>query len=136
MSLTREAILTADDLKREEVQVPEWGGSVFIRCMTGTERDAFESEAYTVRGKDVEINRENFRARLLVRVLVDEKCDRLFSQKDIAALGAKSGKALDRIFTSAMKINGLSKEDVEELTKNSSPGEKDASASSSPGSSE
>jgi hypothetical protein len=133
MSLTREAILAADDLKREEVQVPEWEGSVFIRCMTGTERDAFESEAYTVKGKDVEINRDNFRARLLVRVLVDEKDERLFSQKDIAALGAKSGKVLDRIFTAAMKINGLSKDDVDDLTKNSLPGEKDDSASSSPG---
>lgn len=133
MTLTRDAILTADDLKKEEIQVPEWGGSVFIRCMTGTERDAFESEAYTVRGKDVQINRENFRARLLVRVLVDEKGERLFSDKDIASLGAKSGKALDRVFTVAMKISGLSKEDVEDLTKNSSPGEKDASTSSSPG---
>jgi hypothetical protein len=119
MTLTRDAILKAEDLKKELVKVPEWGGDVYIRCMTGTERDLFESEAYTVKGKDVQINRENFRARLLVRVLVDEKGDRLFTDKDIAALGAKSAKPLDRIFAVAMRVNGLSRDDVEELTKNS-----------------
>jgi hypothetical protein len=119
MTLTREGILKAEDLKKELVEVPEWGGDVYIRCMTGTERDTFESEAYTVKGKNVEINRENFRARLLVRVVVDDKNERLFSDKDIASLGAKSAKCLDRLFTVAMRINGLSHDDVEELTKNS-----------------
>jgi hypothetical protein len=119
MTLTREAILKAEDLKGELVEVPEWGGSVFIRCMTGTERDLFEAEAYSVKGKNVEINRENFRARLLVRVIVDDKNERLFSDKEIGTLGAKSAKALDRLFTVAMRVNGLSREDVEDLTKNS-----------------
>jgi hypothetical protein len=119
MDLSREAILKADDLKKERVEVPEWSGSVYVRCMTGTERDAFESEAYQIKGKDVTVNRENFRARLLVRVLVDGKNDRLFSDKDIAALGGKAARPLDRLFSVAMRINGLSKDDVEELTKNS-----------------
>lgn len=118
-TLSRDAILGTDDLKKQLVKVPEWGGEVYVRCMTGTERDTFESEAYTVKGKNVEINRENFRARLLVRVIVDEKNERLFSDKDIASLGAKSGKCLDRLFSVAMTINGLSREDVEDLTKNS-----------------
>jgi hypothetical protein len=119
MTLTRESILNAKDLKRDLVKVPEWGGEVFVRCMTGTERDAFESEAYTVKGKNIEINKDNFRARLLVRVLVDEKNERIFSDQDIGSLGGKSGKCLDRLFSVAMRVNGLSRDDVEELTKNS-----------------
>lgn len=119
MTLSREAILEAQDLQGELVEVPEWGGPVYVRCMTGTERDAFESEAYTLKGKNVEINRENFRARLLVRVLVDDLGARLFSDKDVAKLGGKSAKSLDRLFSVAMRINGLSREDVEDLTKNS-----------------
>jgi hypothetical protein len=46
MTLTRDSILNAKDLKKELVKVPEWGGEVYVRCMTGSERDAFESEAY------------------------------------------------------------------------------------------
>ena len=117
--LSRDVILSAQDLKSEAVEVPEWGGAVYVRCMTGTERDAFEVEVYTIRGKSVEMNRENFRARLLVRVLVDEKGSRLFSDQDIGSLGAKSARVLDRLFTVAMRVNGLSRKDVDDLTKNS-----------------
>ena len=117
--LNRDAILGVEDLRRETVDVLEWGGCVCVRCMTGTERDAFESEAYAVRGKNVEINRENFRARLLVRTLVNEEGKRLFSDQDLELLGGKSARALDRLFTVSMRLNGLSKEDVEDLTKNS-----------------
>ena len=119
MILTRDSILNAEDLKKELVKVPEWDGEVYVRCMTGTERDAFEAEAYTIKGKNVEMNRENFRARLLVRVLVDDKNERLFADVDMAALGAKSAKTLDKLFAVAMRINGLSRDDVEDLTKNS-----------------
>jgi len=119
MILGRDAILKAEDLKRELVNVKEWGGDVYIRCMTGTERDAFESTVYGIKGKNVEMNKENFRARLLVFTLADENNKPLFAEADISALGAKSAKVLDRLFTIALKINGLSNTDVEELTKNS-----------------
>ncbi len=33
----------ADDLPRETVSVPEWGGEVLVRTMSGTDRDAFEA---------------------------------------------------------------------------------------------
>jgi len=118
MQLTKEGILGAADSKIEKLDVPEWGGHVFIRSMTGTERDEFEAETYVTKGKTVEFNRRNFRARLLVRALCDEKGEALFTLKDIDALGKKSAKALDRCFGAAQKLNGLSAEDVDELTKN------------------
>ena len=37
--LTREQILGLSDLPREEVRIPEWGGVVFVRALTGSERD-------------------------------------------------------------------------------------------------
>jgi len=33
--LSRDAILGSDDLKKEVVSVPEWGGEVVIATMTG-----------------------------------------------------------------------------------------------------
>ena len=41
--LSKTAILTANDLQTEDVEVPEWGGAVRVRSFTGRERDAFES---------------------------------------------------------------------------------------------
>ena len=44
MLLTKDAILQAQDSKLEKLEVPEWGGHVFIKSMSGTERDNFEAE--------------------------------------------------------------------------------------------
>lgn len=115
--LKREQILSADDLKRESVSVPEWGGEVLVRTMTGAERDAFE--AAIGGGKARQVNTANIRARLVALTVVDEAGARLFADGDMEALGRKSAAALDRCFSVAMRLNGLSAKDVEELEKNS-----------------
>ncbi len=127
--LTRDAILAAQDIQTEEVDVPEWGGSVLVRGMTGAERDAFEESVLTGRGKKRDVNLKNFRARLIVKSVVDKKGDRLFTMADIDALGAKSAAALGRCFDVATRLSGMSDEDVEELTKNSEEGQSEDSIS-------
>ena len=42
MSLSRDDILGAR-LKRETMDVPEWGGSVILQEMSGTDRRTFEN---------------------------------------------------------------------------------------------
>ena len=49
--LTREQILQSDDLPCETVPVPEWGGEVQVRTMTGTDRDAFEASLIGKEGR-------------------------------------------------------------------------------------
>ncbi len=106
--LSRDQILQSDDLPRKEVLVPEWGGSVFVRTMSGSERDRFE--AAHLRNPE-----KNFRARLAVLTVCDDKGSPLFNDADIETLGAKSSSALTRIFEAASKLNRLSKEDYEDL---------------------
>jgi len=113
--LTRDAILGADDLPKQEVEIPEWGGSVFVRTMTAGERDAYES-SMLLNGKP---NLANMRAKLVVRTAVDEEGKRLFADADAEALGKKSASAVDKLFGVAQRLNGLTKKDVEELEKNS-----------------
>ena len=50
--------------------------------------------------------------------VVDGDGARLFTYHDIATLGEKSAKALDRIFSKAMELSGLRDEDVAELAEN------------------
>lgn len=109
--LTREQILGAADFKVEEVPVPEWGGSVFVRTLSAGERDRWE--LYLLEGK-----REDVRATLAARAACDAEGKLLFEPADIKALSAKSAAALSRIFDAAIKLNKVSKDDVEELEKN------------------
>ena len=130
--LTKSAILAADDLKTEDVDVPEWGGTVRVRAFSGRERDAFEASLVRGDGKDRKVDLTNMRARLVALTVVDESGQKVFTQDDVDLLGAKSDAALDRVFSVAQKLNGLSGADVEELTKNSSGAPSADSISASP----
>ena len=117
-TLGRNEILEAKDLKKEEVNVPEWGGTVFIRTMRADERDAYELSCYDSREESGGKHQQHIRARLLVYTVCDEAGVRMFSEADLDALGAKSAKASDRLFAVAQKLNGIGDDDIEELEKN------------------
>ena len=116
MALSRADILGADDLPKKEVSVPEWGGHVWVRTMTGTERDAFE--AALLNGESKATNLGNIRARMASMTLCDDVGERLFVAEDIEELGAKSAAALDRVFAVAQELNHFGDKDVEDLAKN------------------
>ncbi len=117
--LTRDAILQVQDLPTERVHVPEWGGDVLVRALTGAERDRFEQSIVEQRGKSTRMNLQNIRAKLVALTVVDEQGNRIFKDEDVKWLGNKSAAALDRIFEVAQRLSGLRDEDVEELAKNS-----------------
>ena len=125
--LSKSAILGASDLKHEDVPVPQWGGTVRVRTMTGLERDEFRAAISTEEG-GVPVGK--FAVALLVATLVDESGNRLFSQDDMAALQAKSAATLDAPAAVAMRLNGLGGTAVAEAAKNS---EADQSADSGSG---
>ncbi len=127
--LTRDQILGAVDLRTVEVDVPEWGGMVRVSMMTGTERDAFESETVVRKGKRVEVNMVNMRARLVARTVVDEAGVRVFSDGDVLALAAKSASALNRVFEAARVLNGLTEEAAGEAVENFQNGQNGGSTS-------
>ena len=115
--LDKKAILNSDDLPREEVVVELWGGSVWVRTLTGTERDEFEASCVQSKGKNRSVNMVNIRSRLCVLTMCNEKGERLFDARDIDALGKKSAMCLDLIFSVSQKLNGLGQDDVDDLAK-------------------
>ena len=128
--LTKAQILQADDLPTEVVEVPEWGGSVTVRTLTGTERDAFEESITKRRGDSVEVNMINLRAKLCAMTMIDDDGERYFSDADVAELGKKSANVLDRIFAVAQRLNGFGQDDIKELAKNSEAAQSGDSTSS------
>lgn len=112
--LTRELILSVDDLPRELVKVPEWGGDVYVRTMTGAERDKWEIEVATSKQKAS----ESVRAMIAALTVCDENSNLLFTIQDVEALSKKSAAALDRVMDAAMRLNKLYGSDIEGLEKN------------------
>ena len=111
MLLSKDQIFSAEDLPYRDIEVPEWHGTVRVKTMTGMEREAFEGSLWDRSGETPIYKPEHFRAKLLSKCIVDEKGERLFSDKDIEKLSGKSAKALDRLFDAAQEINGISREE-------------------------
>jgi hypothetical protein len=133
MRLSRDDILKAEDNAPEELEIPEWGGSVLVRGMSGRERDAFEVSMRDQRsGQQIPGAMNNIRAKLVARCIVDDDGDRVFTDSDIAALGEKSGAAIDRIFDVASRLSGMSEYDEKEMAANFGQGSGGGSSSPSP----
>lgn len=113
MTLNRETILAVKyDLPRKEVEVPEWGGSVFVRTLTSAERDAYE--AWCLKKNGGKLARSVF----IVWTCCDETGKPIFTTADLPSLNQVPSYVLERVFDAAMKINKITAEDVEALEKN------------------
>ncbi len=131
MLLTRDAILAARDLKREEVDVPEWGGSILVREMSALEQMCFEQ---TTVGVPITKWPPDTMARVASWCIVDEAGVSLFGVDDIKALGQKSTEALGRVFAVVSRLSGYgaSKEEQAEIEEQQAKKSETAQSGASP----
>jgi hypothetical protein len=127
MTSIRDQILASQDIQREEVIISEWGGvTVYLTGLSSAERDALESSVLKQNGKAQSVNLANYRAKLCVFGIRDEKGQRVFDQPgDIDRLGQKAAVVTERLANRIQILSGITKEDVEEITKNSPSAELD-----------
>jgi len=131
--LSRESILAINDARIEWVAIPEWEGGFYVRSLTAAERDAWEASIVSI---DDEGNRQsnmtNLRARLVVRTACVVDRSPVFMESDAEVLGTKLASAVDRAYSVAARLSGISGQDARELEKNSGAGPSAGSSSSSP----
>lgn len=139
--LTKNDIFKSEDIVKEYVDISEWDGGLYIKVLSGEERDSFEAAMFkTNDAGDFTRNFENMRARLIAFAAVDVNNKLIFDPilkydiqgklyGDVADLGKKSSIVLDRMYTVAQRLNKLRKEDIEDLTKNSLPDQSEDSIS-------
>ena len=137
--LDREKLLSKEKLDIEKVDLGG-GDFVYVRQMTGAERDSFEQtlfrEVRDPRGNVVDFERslEHFRAKLAVHTICDEKGNNLLRPKDYEVLSTHmSARRLEKIVNVAQRLNAITEEDREALVKNSVGGPSGDSASDSAG---
>lgn len=105
--LTGAEILAADDLPFEDVEVPEWGGTVRVRALRAGERREFE--------KRIEPDSVDSRTLLVGACLVGEDGKQLFTPEQFASLAAKSSVPIVRLLKVCMRLNCIG--DAEEEAK-------------------
>lgn len=115
--LSREEILSKRDLKREKVNIPEWGGDIYVSEFSAEARDQWEQEIIDCGQKKQKMI--NARARLIVLTVVDENYNRIFKDSDIQSIGQLSAEAIDKAVVVSQRLNGLTEKELKSAEKNS-----------------
>lgn len=127
----RDEILSASDLRYEDVLVPEWGGvTVRVTELHGSDRVAWDDESALEReslGGKQESHLATA-ARFLRWSLRDPVTgDALFQSGDHQLLAKKSPRVLQRLFAIAVRMNAIGEKEIE-----SAAGKSDAASSAAP----
>lgn len=125
--LGREAILSATNLAREKVSVPEWGEAdsfVFVRGLTGMERGHYEQLMGTMPKAE---RYKRMRGLLCAMGICDESGAGIFTPDDVDRISSTAAAPLDRCFDAIYRLSGMGDKESENIEKNSeaTPGDGD-----------
>ncbi|GGZ28033.1 hypothetical protein [Streptomyces nitrosporeus] len=122
--LTPDQISAADDRRWEDVDVPEWGGTVRIASMSGTDRNDYQKKMLVLgsNGRPQGVDLADQYARLLSKCLVGEDFRRLYlTDRQVAELGKKNSAVLERLAKVAKRVSGLGEDALEDAAGKSEP---------------
>ena len=100
--LTKENIFKTEDVEKEWINISEWAGGLYVKVMSGEERDAFETAMFKTNDmNNFTRNFDNMRARLIAFTAIDKNGKQIFDPilkydvqgklyGDVAELGKKS----------------------------------------------
>lgn len=113
---TIEQILLIDDLGARDVVVPEWNGlTIRVASMVAADRAAIERD---FAGKKAAADPGGFRVAVLAACLLGDDAKPLGTREQIAGLLKKNARAVERLFTVACDVSGLTSEAAEAIEKN------------------
>lgn len=123
-------IAKANDLRTKKVEVPEWGVTLVVKEMTAAEREQYEAGYTNKAGKKGFDASVDSLIMLISHCCTDESGHRLFnSDEGRELLKAKSSARILSLFQECLKINSLTKEEVDGLEKNSETAQSEDSTS-------
>jgi len=120
--LNRKLLLKRDDFKIEKVNLDE-ENYVYVRQMSGHERDAFERsllKEVTTKDGGVDYQRSlgDFRAKLAVNTICDEKGNLILGMEDYLTLSKNmAADKLEKIINVVQRLNAITNEEKEQLVK-------------------
>lgn len=115
MSKLGDEILALDDLKKERVHVQQWDLDVYVREMSGAERQEFLKIA-----RD-EKQHARAEAWLVALVAEDSNGEKIFTIDQVDSLMQKNAKALDILGKVILALNKIGDEAIETEKKDSAP---------------
>ena len=118
MTITKEQVLATKPVLKE-VEVPEWGGSVWIRPVTLGEQGKLANAGVKFEKADPSARLKGTTVALIIWVVSDENGTPLFGDTDIPALMNQPAAVFLRLQDAILELSGLTESSRTELEKNS-----------------
>jgi hypothetical protein len=120
--LGREAFLSASSkLRKELVDVPELGGSIYIRELSGKQLLQYNERIESLQKANPELTPSSSLELICLMVSLvacDEEGNLLFTEEDVKALMDNSFVVLNRLAQKALELSGINPKAVAEVTDN------------------
>jgi hypothetical protein len=117
-ALTRDNIIDADDRDLEELEISEWGGSIYIGALTIGQRLTFDEKHCGPEGTFKDLKDPELVYDMLALCIKDKEGTCLFNKEDIKDLKNKNAKTIHKIFYKALHKNYVTIEKAKILKKN------------------
>lgn len=121
MTIDRTTLLTPLAIKKERVELPEFGEGQYVMVHGMTAREKTEHDAHSMNSKWDGVNKTRAKIqkeRMVIHCCRDDEGTRLLTYEDIDAVGKWPADVLNRLFDVANRLSGGST-DSEALAKNS-----------------
>jgi hypothetical protein len=96
----REKILAADDIRREAVEVPEWGVTVHVQTFSAADMVA-------VGDASERLVDASFNVVLVMLGARDETGARIFTEDDVPALSAKASDPVGKVAAAIKRVSAI-----------------------------
>lgn len=133
--MNREEFLAFQDLVIEKVHIKEMSADLFVRSLNAGEKARWEYEPINVNNNakqgasTVTLAKDRMvtaRERLVELAVCNEDGSRYFKDGDASAIGRKNSNVVTTLFDAAARLSGITKEDLEDVIKNSGSAPADA----------
>lgn len=113
-ALTAADVLAAPRVRPQWVDVPEWGGGVYVRALMAGELDDLQLTL----GDEAAREDRNFRGRVVALCACDADGHPLFTEADAGRIAQLDAPPVNRVFLAAQRLNGFGAEGVGRAEKN------------------
>lgn len=117
--LSHEQILAAlerPDVNAEDIEVPELGGTVRVREMTGQLRNRLEATFANIQSGGDGKNLDTVTAQLVASCVIDGKDKPVLTVNEVKRMMAARPRAVFRLRDAILKLSATDESDVEALT--------------------
>lgn len=106
-ALTAETIFSVQDIKRERLDIEEWGGYIWIHSLSSASHEKLVQSCMRGAGASKTFDMIGYQSKLAVLCARDDDGARIFGDEHVDRLGAKASGPISRIATKAQELSGF-----------------------------